>query len=112
MKLRNGQVLTEDLSEALAHEAEVGYDLATVRPRAVGRPSLGVGRSPRVQFRVDAATYEALLAKARAEDRGVGGLARLALEWYLRDEPGRTGASEPDPLQGAMTSTPRPQGIT
>ena len=38
-----------------------------------------------MQFRVDAATFEALLAWARAEDRGVSEIARIALERYLRD---------------------------
>ncbi len=83
-KLRNGQVLSEELIESLAREAEAGYDPATIRPRRVGRPSLGEGTSPRVQYRVDPATYEALLARARAEDRGVSEIARIALERYLR----------------------------
>ncbi len=87
MKLRNGQILTEEMIEALARQAEAGLDPARARPRRVGRPSLGEGISPRVQFRVDSATYEALLARARAEDRGVGEIARAALERYLRDEP-------------------------
>ncbi len=86
MKLRNGQVLTEEMIEALAREAEAGLDPASTRPRRVGRPSLGEGISPRVQFRVDTTTYEALLARAQAEDRGVGEIARAALERCLRDE--------------------------
>ncbi len=87
MKLRNGQILTEEMIETLAREAEAGLDPARARPRRVGRPSLGEGISPPVQFRVDSATYQALLARARAEDRGVGELTRAALERYLRDEP-------------------------
>ena len=86
MKLRTGQILTEEMIDALAREAEAGLDPARVRPRRVGRPSLGEGISPRVQFRVDTTTYEALLARARAEDRGVGEITRTALERYLRDE--------------------------
>ena len=73
--------------EAPAREAEAGLDPARARPRRVGRTSLGEGISPRVQFRVDIATYEVLLARARAEDRGVGEIALTALERYLRDEP-------------------------
>ncbi len=92
MKLRNGQILTEEMIEALAREAEAGLDPASTRPRRVGRPSLGEGISPRVQFRVDTTTYEALLARARAEDRGVGEIARTALERYLRDEPAPAGS--------------------
>ncbi len=84
MKTRSGVELTDELIERLAERAEAGFDLAP-RPSRGGRPSLGVGISPRVQFRVDAATFEALLARARAEDRGVSEIARIALERYLRD---------------------------
>jgi CRISPR-associated endonuclease/helicase Cas3 len=83
-KLRNGRPLTEELVEDLAHEAEAGYDLATIHPRRAGRPSLGEGTSPRVQYRVDSGTYEALLARARDEGRGVSEIARVALELYLK----------------------------
>ena len=86
MKLRNGRFLTEELIEALAREAEAGLDPASTCPRRVGRPTRGEGIFPRVQFRVDTTTYEALLSRARAEDRGVGEVARTALERYLRDE--------------------------
>ena len=48
MKLRNGQILTEEMIEALAREAEAGLNPAKARPRRVGRPSLGEGISPRV----------------------------------------------------------------
>ena len=48
MKLRNGQILTEEMIEALAREAEAGLDPERARPRRVGRPSLGEGISPRV----------------------------------------------------------------
>ena len=87
MKLRTGQTLTEEMVEMLMREAEAGLDPARTRPRRVGHPSLGEGTSPRVQFRLDSATYEVLLAKARAEDRDAGEIARTALERYLRDVP-------------------------
>jgi hypothetical protein len=64
MKTEIGQGVTEEMSEDLAREAEAGYDPATLRPRRPGRPPLGEGPSWRVQFRVDAATYATLQARA------------------------------------------------
>ncbi len=84
MRTKSGQVLTDDMIEALAREAEAGYDPATLRPRRAGRPPLGAGSSRRVQFRVDATTYAALQAQARAERRHLSEVVRTALEQYLR----------------------------
>lgn len=86
MKGKDGQVLTEEAIEALAREAEAGYAPATLRPRRAGRPPLRGQPSRRVQFRVDAATYAILQARARAERREVSEILRAALERYLRDE--------------------------
>ena len=87
MRTKTGQTLTDDMIEALAREAEAGYDPATLRPRRAGRPPLGAGASRRVQFRVDAATYAALQAQARAEQRHVSEVVRTALEQYLHRGP-------------------------
>jgi CRISPR-associated endonuclease/helicase Cas3 len=88
MRTKTGQVVTEELLDALAREAEAGYDPAMLRPRRTGRPSLGEGTSPRVQFRVDAATYTLLQARARTEQRDISDIARTALERYLQEEAG------------------------
>ena len=87
MRTKTGEVLIDDMIEALAREAEAGYDPETLRPRRVGRPPLGAGSSRRVQFRVDATTYAALRAQARAEQRHVSEVVRTALEQYLRRGP-------------------------
>lgn len=97
-RLRNGQVLTDELLASLVEEAEAGYASGQIRPRRVGRPPLGEGASPRVQFRVDRATFEALLARARAEERGVSEVARDALARYLEEPPPTT---EPTPRDAA-----------
>lgn len=81
---RSGVELTEELIARLAARAEAGFDLPP-RPNLGGRPSLGTGVSPRVQFRVDVATFQALLDRAEREDRGVSEIARDALERYLRE---------------------------
>jgi CRISPR-associated endonuclease/helicase Cas3 len=79
-----GEPITDEMLEALAAEAEAGYDPATMRPRKAGRPSLGSGTSPRVQFRVSPSVYQEAQEQARAEDRTLSDLARALLEDYVR----------------------------
>jgi predicted HicB family RNase H-like nuclease len=79
-----GDELTEEDFEALADEAERGYDLTTAKRVALGRPSLGpAGTSPRVQIRVDPELAEALKARAREEHRSISDIARTALREYI-----------------------------
>ena len=93
-RLRNGLPVTDELLALLAEEAEVGYSPTQVRPWVTGRPSLGEGQSYRVQFRVDPTTYVTLLARAKAEKRGVSEIMRRALEHYLHDQPAPSAATE------------------
>ena len=99
MRTRSGQVLTEELIEAIAQEAEAGFDPAQFRPRRIKQAIQGGGHSFLVQYRVDPATFEALLDRAREENRGVGEVARLALERYLCDaaQPAAVGSATPAP---------------
>jgi predicted HicB family RNase H-like nuclease len=79
-----GDELTEDDLEALADEAERGYELANAKRVTVGRPSLGVaGASPRVQVRVDPDLAQALHARAQKEQRSVSEITRIALREYI-----------------------------
>lgn len=80
----SGEALTDQDIEALANEAERGYDLDKAIKVTVGRPSLGAkGTSPRVQVRVDPALAKALRARARKEHRSVSEVARTALREYV-----------------------------
>jgi predicted HicB family RNase H-like nuclease len=79
-----GDKLAEDDLEALADEAERGYDLTKAKRVAVGRPSLGAtGVSPRVQVRVDPDLAQALHARAQKEQRSMSEIARTALREYV-----------------------------
>jgi hypothetical protein len=71
--------------EALAAEAEEGYDLMRATPVRVGRPALGrdVAPSPRVSFRAPTDLYHALQMRAATEGRSVSELAREAIERYV-----------------------------
>ncbi len=84
LRTAQGEPITDEMLEALAAEAEAGYDPATLRPRRAGRPSLGSGTSPRVQFRVSPTVYQEAQKQAHAEDRTLSELARALLEDYIR----------------------------
>jgi hypothetical protein len=82
---RKARRLTKEQVDALAAEAESGYDLSkaareTVRP---GRPSLDTGVSPRISYRVAGSLYARAKAKVSAEGRTVSEIAREALERYV-----------------------------
>lgn len=80
----SGETLGENDLEALADEAERGYDLDEATKVTVGRPSLGArGVSPRVQVRVDADLANALRDRALSEHRSVSEIARTALREYI-----------------------------
>jgi CRISPR-associated endonuclease/helicase Cas3 len=84
MRTRSGTKLTKKAIEALASEAERGYDLTKATRVTLGRPSLGPGGvSPRVQVRVDAELAKALKARAKVEQRSVSDIARTALRDYV-----------------------------
>lgn len=84
LRTRSGTKLTRKVVDALADEAEHGYDLSKARGERVGRPPLGAaGASPRVQVRVDPKLAKALQARARREQRSVSEIARTALREYI-----------------------------
>ena len=88
LRTRSGAELSAKDVEALAEEAERGYDLHGARRVRVGRPSLGKkGASPRIQVRIDPQLAKALRRRARAEHRSVSDLARRALRSYVDGSP-------------------------
>ena len=84
VKTKAGKTLTRKDIEALADEAEAGYDLRGVKGEPVpGRPSLGKGVSPRISYRVPVRLYTQVKARAKAEGRTVSEIARDALERFI-----------------------------
>ncbi|HEX5582675.1 hypothetical protein [Gaiella sp.] len=82
---RSGAEIDSATADALAVEAERGYDLSKAKRRRVGRPSLGRdGTSPRVSFRATPELYRAAKRRAREEGRTVSELARDAVARYVR----------------------------
>lgn len=80
-----GELITPEMIEALAAEAERGYDLTQATEVRVGRPPLSedATQSPRVSFRAPSALFRALQDRATAEGRSVSEVAREAVERYL-----------------------------
>jgi len=81
---KSGTEIDPQTTDALASEAERGYDLAKAKRRVVGRPSLGRrGASPRLSFRTTPELYRAAQRRAKAEGRTVSELAREAVSRYI-----------------------------
>ncbi len=83
MKTRSGQRVTKAMVEALAKEAEAGYDPRTLRPKRVGRPSLGRGVSPPVQVRLNRDAHAQLQKAAMAKRQTVSAYIRAIVEERL-----------------------------
>lgn len=83
-KTKAGIEITPDVADALAAEAERGYDLSKAKRRRVGRPSLaGSGSSPRLSFRTTPDLYRAAQKRAKEEGRSVSDLAREAVARFV-----------------------------
>lgn len=83
-KTKSGTEITPEIADALAAEAERGYDLSKAKRRRVGRPSLaGRGSSPRMSFRTTPDLYRATQERARKEGRSVSDLVREAVARYV-----------------------------
>jgi len=83
-RTKSGEEITPEVSDALAAEAERGYDLSKAKRRRVGRPSLaGAGASPRLSFRMTPDLYRAAQKRAKKEGRSVSDLAREAVARYV-----------------------------
>lgn len=65
--LLRGKAVTDEEIQAWADEAEAGYDLSKLPKPRRGRPPVGEGPGVVVPVRFDAATLEALAARAEAE---------------------------------------------
>jgi len=81
-----GEVITRGMIEALAAEAEEGYDLSVAIPMRVGRPALagGTSTSPRITIRTAPQLYKAIQARAAADGRSVSDVVRDALRRTFR----------------------------
>jgi len=77
-----GKAVTDADIERMASEAEVGYDVATLRP-GVGRPPMGSDQAEVVLVRLDPEMRAAVEARATADGITTGEVIREALRRFL-----------------------------
>jgi len=80
-----GTPITDEMVEAMADEAERGYDVEEVlrRPRG-GRPPMGSAASSIESVRLDPELKRDLLLRAAEEQTSVSEVIRRAIGQYLR----------------------------
>jgi hypothetical protein len=80
---KTGKVLTDADIEALADEAERGYDVEVLKPRRRGRPMLGTAPADVVPVRLDPELRQAVEARAEADHTTTSEIIREALRRFL-----------------------------
>jgi hypothetical protein len=80
---RTGKVLSDAEIEAVADEAERGYDVEMLKSRRRGRPMLGAGPAEVVPVRLDPDLKQAVEARAQAEHTSTSEIIRQALRRFL-----------------------------
>jgi hypothetical protein len=82
-KTRTGRVLTDADVDAMAEDAERGYDPAVLKTRRRGRPMLGSAPSEVVPVRLDPDLRQAVEERAATEHTTTSEIIRLALRQFL-----------------------------
>jgi hypothetical protein len=81
----DGTPITEEMVEAMADEAEQGYDLDAVRSaRQGGRPPLGASAASVESVRLDPELKRDLLLRAAQDGTSMSEVIRKALREYVR----------------------------
>ena len=84
----DGTPITDEMVEAMADEAEQGYDPeAILRRRPGGRPPMGSAASSVESVRLDPELKRDLLLRAAQQKISVSEAIRRAVRQYLRREP-------------------------
>ncbi len=82
-RTKSGKVLTDPDIEAMADEAEAGYDVDLLRSRRRGRPRLGSGPAEVVAVRLDPDLRQAVQACADSQETTPSEIIRRALRHYI-----------------------------
>lgn len=78
-----GRTLTDAEVEALADEAEQGYDVEALKARRRGRPMIGDAPAQVVPVRLDPALKAAVEARAASDETTASEIIREALRRFL-----------------------------
>lgn len=82
-RTKTGKVLTDADIEAIADEAERGYEVEQVKARRRGRPMLGSAPADVVPVRLDPDLKQAVEARAEADHTTASEIIRQALRRFL-----------------------------
>ncbi len=82
-RTKTGKVLTDTDVEAIADEAERDYDVATLKARRRGRPSMGSAAADIVPVRLDPELKEAVETRAEREQTTTSEIIREAIRKFL-----------------------------
>ncbi len=82
-RTKTGEVVTDADIDALADEAERGYDVAVLKAQRRGRPLLGSGPAEVVPVRLDPDLRRAVQARAQAEGTTASEIIRRALRRFV-----------------------------
>jgi hypothetical protein len=80
----DGTPITDEMVEAMADEAERGYEVDDVLQRRGGRPALGSAPATVESVRLDPELKRALLMRAAADGVSVSETIRRAVSQYLQ----------------------------
>ncbi len=80
----DGTPITDKMIEAMADDAERGYDVEELRRRRGGRPALGSSPSTVESVRLDPELKRDLLLRASAQGVSVSEAIREALRQYVQ----------------------------
>lgn len=83
-KKADGTPITDEMVEAMADEAERGYNPEAIARRRGGRPPMGSSASSVESVRLDPDLKRELLLRAAAEGISVSEAIRRAIGQYLR----------------------------
>lgn len=81
---KDGTPITDEMVEAMADEAEAGYEVEEILKRRAGRPPMGGAPASVESVRLDPALKGALILRASEEGISVSELIRRAVRQYLR----------------------------
>lgn len=82
-RTKAGVELTKKVLDQMAHEAEDGLDVTTLRRRP-GRPAMGSGPADSLPVRLDPELRKALDDRVAADDTTAADIIRAALRRYLK----------------------------
>jgi hypothetical protein len=81
---KDGTPITDEMVEALADEAEAGYDVEEILRRRGGRPTMGSSAASVESVRLDPDLKRDLILRAAEEHTSVSEAIRRAVRQYLR----------------------------